>query len=157
SVSFVAGAWAVRLFSTRPSPTMARTDERRFSLFCLSGGWVVTYALSSLHSVSSLGAALDRAAAIWMLGVMLGLRFAVKHNNLISIGMWLSALAVYPTIMLLLGGFLSYGSAAAIIVISILAISVEKWWKVVIGLILGAFLGLSLFVNYFAHRTEVRD
>src|SRR5436305_3363527 len=46
SVSFVAGAWAVRLFSTRTSPTVAKTDDRRFSLFCLSGGWIATYALS---------------------------------------------------------------------------------------------------------------
>jgi hypothetical protein len=157
SVSFVAGVWAVRLFSTRSPPTAAKTDERRFSLFCLSGGWVATYALSSLHSVSSLGAAVDRAGGVWMLGVMLGLRSAVKHNNLILVGTWLAALAVYPVLMLLLGGFLSYGSAAAIIVISILSISVKKGWKVIIGLIVAVYLGMNLFVNYFAHRDEVRN
>src|SRR5262249_31300512 len=92
-----------------------------------------------------------------MLGVMLGLRSAVQHGNLILVGMWLAALAVYPVLMLLLGGFLSYGSAAAIIVLSILTISAKKWWKVVIGLIVGVYLGLSLFVNYFGQRTEIRD
>jgi hypothetical protein len=157
SVSFVAGAWAVQLFSTRSPPTAAKTDDRRFSLFCLSSGWVATYALGSLHSISSLGAALDRAGGVWMLGVMLGLRFAVGHNNLILLAMWLMALAVYPVLMLLLGGFLSYGSAAAIIVISILAISVKKGWKVVIGLIVAVFLGMNVFVNYFGHRDEVRN
>jgi hypothetical protein len=60
-------------------------------------------------------------------------------------------------LVLLLGGFLSYGSAAAIIVLSILAISVENWWKVIIGLIVGVYLGLSVFVNYFAHRAEIRQ
>ena len=92
-----------------------------------------------------------------MLGVMLGLRFAVGHNNLILLAMWLMALAVYPVLMLLLGGFLSYGSAAAIIVISILAISVKKGWKVFLGLIVAVYLGVSIFVNYFSHRTEVRQ
>jgi hypothetical protein len=157
SVSFVAGAWAIRLFLTRSPPRVAGTDERRFSLFCLGGGWVFTYALSSFHSVSSLGAAIDRAGGLWMLGVMLGLRSAVKHNNLILFGMWLAALAVYPALMLLLGGFLSYGSAAAVIVTSILAISVEKGWKVIIGWVVAVYLGLNVFVNYYAHRETVRE
>jgi len=91
-----------------------------------------------------------------MLGVMLGLRAAVKHANLRMIGMWLAALAVYPVLMLLLGGFLSYGSAAAIIVVSILVVSIKKSWRVIIGLIVVVYLGLNLFVNYFAHRNEVR-
>jgi hypothetical protein len=158
SVCFVVGVWAVRLFSIKPTPSVAApADERRFSWFCLTGGWLFTYALSSLHSISSLGAVVDRAGGVWMLGVMVGLRSAVKHNKLIMAGMWLAALAVYPTLMLLLGGFLSYGSAAIIIVVSILAISVEKGWKVVIGLIVGVFLALNVFVNYFAHRDKIRE
>jgi hypothetical protein len=158
SVSFVAGVWAVRLFSMKRPPSVAApADERRFSWFCLTGGWLFTFSLSSLHSISSLGAAVDRAGGVWMLGVMVGLRSAVKHNKLVLAGMWLAALAVYPTLMLVLGGFLSYGSLAIIIVVSILAISVEKGWKVIIGLIVCVFLGLNVFVNYFAHRDKVRE
>jgi hypothetical protein len=157
SASFVIGAWTSRLFSTSFSRTVAGTDERKFSLFCLVGGWVFTYALSSLHAVSSLGAAVDKAGGIWMLGVMLGLRTAVKNSDLKTVGFWLSALCVYPILMLLLGGFLSYGSQAAIIVISILAISVEKSWKIIIGLIVIVYLGINVFVNYFAHRDQVRE
>jgi len=73
------------------------------------------------------------------------------------VGVWLGALAVYPILMLLLGGFLSYGSQAAVIVISSLAISVEKGWKVVIGLIVAVYLGISVFVNYFTHRNQLRE
>jgi len=87
---------------------------------------------------------------------MLGLRSAVKQSNLIMVGAWIAALAVYPVLMLVSGGFLSYGSAAAIIVLSMLTISVKKNWKVIIGLFVGAYLGLSLFVNYFGHREAVR-
>jgi hypothetical protein len=157
SASFIVGAWAVRLFWKRSPPTVAKTDERRFASFCLIGGWVFTYGLSSLHSVSSLGAAVDEAGGIWMLGIMLGLRAAVKQSDLKMVGVWLGALAVYPILMLLLGGFLSYGSQAAVIVISILAISVEKGWKVVIGLIVAVYLGISVFVNYFTHRNQLRE
>jgi hypothetical protein len=157
SVSFVAGAWTVQLFSTRSPSAQVTIDERKFSLFCLFGGWLVTYALGSFQHVSSLGAAIDRAGGLWMLGVMLGLRAAVKRSDLKMIGMWLAALAVYPVLMLLLGGFLSYGSAAAIIVLSALTISIKKGWKVIIGLIVGVYLGLNVFVNYFGHRDEVRQ
>ena len=155
SVSFVGGTYAVRLFVTRPS-ILAETDQRRFSLFCLIGGWLATYGLGSLHAISSIGAAIDRAGGVWMLGVMLGLRSAVKHNNLTIAGMWLGALAVYPLLMLLLGGFLSYGTAAAIIVLSILTISVRNRWKVIIGLIVAVYLALNVFVNYFGQREDIR-
>jgi hypothetical protein len=157
SVSFAGGAWAVRLFSAGRLPMLAETDNRRFSLFCLVGGWLATYALGSLHAISSIGAAIDRAGGVWMLGVMLGLRSAVKHRNLMRVGMWLGALAVYPVLMLLLGGFLSYGSAAMIIVLSILTISVRSRWKVIIGGIIAVYLGLNVFVNYFAQREEIRE
>ena len=156
SVSFVGGAWAVRLFSTGRPPILAETDQQRFSLFCLIGGWLTTYALGSLHAISSIGAAIDRAGGVWMLGVMLGLRSAVKHSNLLKAGMWLGALAVYPVLMLLLGGFLSYGSAAMIIVLSVLTISVRNRWKVIIGLIVAVYFALNVFVNYFGQREDIR-
>src|SRR5262249_1851020 len=56
SVSFLGGAWAVRLFSTTGAqPVVTERDERRFSLFVLIGGWFFTYALSSFYSIYSLG------------------------------------------------------------------------------------------------------
>src|SRR6516162_9196369 len=42
SISFVAGAWAVRIFSTDARPIVAETDEQKFSLFCVFGGWFFT-------------------------------------------------------------------------------------------------------------------
>jgi hypothetical protein len=135
---------------------VAETDDWRFSLFCLIGGWLFIYGLTPLHSIPSVGAAVEWAGAIWMLGVMLGLRSAIKHSNLILVGVWLAALAVYPVLMLLFGGFVSYGSAAMIIVLSILGISTEKWWKVIVCLVVSGYLGLSVFVNYFGHRSEIR-
>ena len=61
-----------------------------------------------------------------MLGVLLGLRVAFQRGDYKRIGIWLGALMVYPVLMLLLGGFLSYGSAAIIIVCSALTISTRS-------------------------------
>ena len=58
--------------------------------------------------------------------------------------------------MLLLGGFLSYGSTAIIIVLSVLAISMRSHWRVAVGLTIAAILGFNLFLSYFQHRDELR-
>ena len=92
-----------------------------------------------------------------MLGVLLGLRTAVQNRDLRWTGFWLGALMVYPVLMLLLGGFLSYGSAAIILVCSALTISTRSYWRAVGGITLFAFLSLSVFVTYFHHRNEIRN
>jgi hypothetical protein len=92
-----------------------------------------------------------------MLGVMLGLRAACQRRDLKRIAIWLGALMVYPVLMLLLGGFLSYGSMAIIIVCAGLTIATRSYWKVVVGITVFVFLSLSIFVNYFAHRNNIRE
>ncbi len=99
---------------------------------------------------------IEKGGALWMLGVMLGLRDAVSRSDIASALKWISALAVYPILMLLLGGFLSYGSAAAIIVASVLAVSVRSYPRVLIGAFILSWVGLSIFTNYFVARDQIR-
>jgi hypothetical protein len=155
AVSFAAGVVIIRWIGPRRRlPPI--TFNRRFALFCLIGGWFFVYALSPLHRISSLGAAVDAAGAIWMLGVLLGVRFTVQRADLQGLVFWMAALMVYPVLMLVLGGFLSYGSAAVIIVMSVLAISLRSRVKLIAGLLIGAYLAMTLFVNYFEHRSHLR-
>jgi len=102
-------------------------------------------------------AAVEKGGAIWMLGVMLGLRSACQRADVKRIGIWLGALTVYPVLMLLLGGFLSYGSAAIILVCSALTISTRSSWRVLVGITVFVLLSLSVFVTYFQHRDDIRD
>jgi hypothetical protein len=92
-----------------------------------------------------------------MLGVMLGLRAACQRADVKRMGIWFGALMVYPLLMLLLGGFLSYGSAAIIIVCSALTVSTRSYWRVVAAITVFGFLSLSIFVTYFQHRENIRD
>ena len=62
-----------------------------------------------------IGAVIETGGAIWMLGTLLGIRAAVHAGNMQRALVWGAALAVYPTLMLLLGGFLSYGAAAVMV------------------------------------------
>jgi hypothetical protein len=131
--------------------------ESYFQYFCLVGGWAFVYILSPLHSIPSVGAVIDEAGALWLLGVMLGLREGIARASVTKTLFWGSALMVYPVVMLILGGFLSYGSAAVIIVASGVLASARNRAHAFLGVALVAFFGLSLFVNYFSHRGAIRS
>ena len=156
SVCFVLGVWFARR-SVPTVPVRGNVDRSGFCWFCLIVGWISIYALSPLYSIPSVSAAVLQGGGIWMLGVLLGLRTAVQNRDLRWTGFWLGALMVYPVLMLLLGGFLSYGSAAIILVCSALTISARRYWQAVGGITLFAFLSLSVFVTYFHHRNEIRN
>jgi hypothetical protein len=155
SVCFVAGVWLART-RTNQVPISQKVDRHHFWWFCLLGGWFLTYGLSPMYQIPSVSAAVEKGAGIWMLGVMLGLRVAFQRRDYKRIGIWICALLVYPILMLLLGGFLSYGSAAIVIVCAALTISIGNYWRVVVGLTLFALLSLSIFVNYYQHRDDIR-
>jgi hypothetical protein len=120
------------------------------------GGWLFTYGLGFLREAPSIGAVVEKGGAVWMLGVLLGLRNAFERSDVRGVFTWLSVLMVYPSLMLLFGGFLSYGSTAIIIVCSVLIVSIRSRWRVLLGASFGLFVGLTIFVNYFAHRDNIR-
>lgn len=155
-VSFVAGVWLARSTS-RPQSGFVPADRRNFALFCLFGGWAVVYGLSPLGRIPSVGAAIDKGGAVWILGCLLGLRAAVDARSMNRILGWSAALAVYPSLMLLVGGFLSYGSAAIIVVISVFAIAARSYWRASAGVALAAVFGVTLFVSYFELRDDIRN
>jgi hypothetical protein len=156
SICFVAGVWLASRSALRMS-FCPDVDRPHFWWFCLIGGWVCIYGLSPLYVIPSVSAAVEKGGGIWMLGVMLGLRAACQRGDFKRIGIWIGALMVYPVLMLLLGGFVSYGSAAIIIVFSALTVSTRSHLRVVVGVIIFGFLSLSIFVTYFQHRENIRD
>jgi hypothetical protein len=156
AICFVAGVWLARS-SEFVLPPYGAADRGRFWLFCLIAGWLFTYGLSPLGRIPSLGAAIEKGGAVWMLGVMMGLRAAIMGSDPKRVGIWLSALAVYPILMLLFGGFLSYGATATLIVLSVLTVSSYSHWRVAVGVIIASVLGFNLFLSYFQTRNEIRE
>jgi len=155
SVCFVAGVWWSRR-SIQSSSGCCVVDRRKFCSFCVLGGWFFIYGLSPLFRIPSVGAAVEKGSGIWMLGVLLGLRAAIKRADLKWILIWLSALSVYPVVMLLLGGFLSFGAWAIVIVFAGLTVSTTSGMRVTVGVVLFLYIGLTIFVNYFEHRDNIR-
>jgi len=148
-----------RLKSTTPSAGQVISQSRLqlFPVFCLVGGWAVVYGLSIIVRGPSVGAVIEKGGAIWILGVMLGLRQAMMNNNYRRGILWALALAVYPALMLMVGGFMSYGSTAVIIALSVLVVSARHYWRAIAALSMASVLSVSIFVNYFTVRSELRD
>jgi hypothetical protein len=157
ALCFVAGVQVARFINRKKRPFYRYVDRGEFWFFCLIGGLIVQFGLSFLGQLPSVQAAIDRGSAIWMLGALSGLRYAIGRNDLKSMMLWGALTMIYPVLILLLGGFLSYGSAALMIVASTLAVSVRSPIKLIVVGTLGVYLGLTLFVNYFVHRTEYRE
>ena len=155
SVCFVAGVWLAG-FGSANIPTQGTADRNRFWLFCFVGGYILSYGLSFLRSVPSVGAVVENAGAIWVLGVMLGLRAALYQSDHKRTCFWLAALAIYPVTGLVSSGFLSFATRAVTIVCSAIVISSRSSWRVVVSMCLVTILGLTIFVNYFAHRDAIR-
>jgi hypothetical protein len=156
SICFVLGVWLARSWSIQTS-IRRDVDRRRFWLFCIIGGWICIYGLSPLYDIPSFNAVGEKGGAIWMLGVLLGLRNAVQRGDRKWILLWIGALMVFPVVMLLVGGFLGYGAVPIVVAASALAVSVRSSWRVGAGIVIFTFLSLSIFVNYFQHRTEIRN
>src|SRR5579862_9043094 len=74
AVCFVLGVWWARRRSPSTVPVSGSLDRKGFCLFCLIVGWISTFGLSPLYSIPSVSAAVIQGGAIWMLGVLLGLR-----------------------------------------------------------------------------------
>lgn len=153
---FVVGVWWARS-SIRRVPVCSNVDRPRFWVFCLVGGWICVYGLAPLYNIPSFNAVGEKGGAIWILGVLLGLRNAFEQYDFKRIFLWAGALMVFPSIMLLFGAFLGFGAVPVVIVCSALAVSARSGWRVALAVVVFTYMSLTIFVNYFEHRTELRD
>jgi hypothetical protein len=156
-ICFVLGCWWARASAVHTVPIRTNVDRPKFWWFCFIGGLVLSFGLSPLYDIPSFNALGDKGSSIWMLGVLLGLRNAFQSSDRKGIVIWICALMIFPLVMLLFAGFLSYGSAAIIIVCAALTISTRSSWRVVLGIAVFTYVSLSFFVNYYEHRTELRN
>ena len=153
TVCFVAGVLLVHFRAKAPIPTPA--PRTSYWKFCLLAGWIST-AGAFVINIPSISAVIMKGGAIWMLGIMLALQSSLRRGDPRMAWRWLATLAVYPVLMLLVGGFLSYGILAVTVVLAILAVHVRSTPRVIVGSVLSVVVGISLFLSYFEHRKEIR-
>ncbi len=163
TVCFVIGVWLARATTAetrmnpvKPSFTKLFEEDRPYWWFCVLGGLFFSFGLTPLRNLPSIGAIVYTGGAVWMLGNLLGPRAAVRKRDTKWIAIWGGMLAIYPALILLMMGFLSYGTIAVVIVISALAVSGRSYWRIVLTIILTIYVSLSVFSNYFQARDDIR-
>lgn len=164
-LAFVVGVWISRRhFAFRggrggiPIPKSLRPElvPHQFILFCLLGGWLLTFGIRIVIDAPSINAVVEKGGAIWQLAVIIGLASSVKRRSVAGIAVWIGALLVYPASVLLIGGFMSWGTISIFIVASVFCVLLRSYWLFLMGAALAGILGVSLFISYFEIRSDLR-
>jgi len=129
----------------------------RFNVFCGAGGLILIYAVREFVNIPTINAIVDKGAAIWIFGTLLGLQSALRRRNYAQAGMWMGIMMVFPIITLLRAGFLSFGSTPVFIILSALVISTRSRWRVGIAIPVVTLGFIVLFLAYFQHRDDFRQ
>src|SRR5262249_29976938 len=69
---------------------------------------------------------------------------------------WLLPVCTLPFVTIVTLGFVGFGTAAAVLVLTFVATFYRPRWQAAVGLVLLSILGLSLFVTYFRDRSVIR-
>ena len=153
SVFFVAGVWLAH--RRTQAPVAAPANRTIYSKFCLLAGALATI-LSFLFWIPSIRAVMERGGLIWMLAIVVGLHAGIRRREASLTWKWLAVLTIYPVVMLIFGGFMSYGIAAMITVLSTIVVAARSPIRVAIGCVLATIVGISVFLSYFEHRSAIR-
>ena len=129
----------------------------RFAIYCLVGGWLVACVTTFLGRIPSLGAAIEKAGAIWILGVLIGFVASVRGGRYAHALLWLAALSVYPLVVLITGGFLSFGSTSVFVAMSALLVFVRSHLRAYGGVALFSLFCFLGFLSYFQNRDDIRE
>lgn len=161
TICFVTGAvLAQRIIKSKSGKSdprwLQQRGMRRFAVYCLRGGWLVACATIFLGQIPSIGAAIEKAGAIWILGVMIGLLASVKQRRAGNFFLWLVALSVYPLVVLIAGGFLSFGSTSIFVVLSALLVMMKSNVRAYTGVVLFTAFSFLAFLSYFQNRSDIR-
>lgn len=161
TVSFVIGVLSIQRFSLRRARPdfswLEKKETSKFALICFSSGWVMVMLGIFFGNIPSLGAAMNNAASVWILGALIGVLMSVRARNLKYLLVWGAALAAYPLLILIKGGFLSFGSTSVFIVSAAVLVSVRSHIRAYAGVATFSILCFLVFLSYFQNRNEIRE
>jgi hypothetical protein len=153
SLCFLAGVWLAQRSTEQPAPRPA--NRTLFAKYCILAG-ITGSILAYFFRIPSIGAVITGGSMVWILAVILGLKSSIERHDRTRTWRWVAGLMVYPILMLLLGGFLSYGVSAVIIALSVAVVVARSTARVTVGILIATVLGISIFLSYFENRNAIR-
>jgi hypothetical protein len=110
-----------------------------------------------IRQVPSIGAVAVCGVSLIMVGIGLNCWTAWQGRNFARFALWLSCIVLLPMVTLISIGFLGYGAAAALVVVSFVLTFFRPRLVSLIALFLTGFVALSFYVTYMRERGEIRD
>lgn len=120
---------------------------------------VVNYALlrSSIGKLPTLNAMVGVGWHLMLIGIALACWQAWKEQRGKRFAWWLFLSLGLPFLTIVLQGFLGVGAKAFFVILAFILSYYRPRWKLIIGVLLLAYLALSLFITYRLNRPEIRS
>jgi hypothetical protein len=130
----------------------------RFSTILLGTGIIFFVLIAPvLRRIPSIGALSVCGISLIMVAIGLNCWIAWQQKSYGRFLAYLSSIVCLPIVTLTALGFLSYGAAAALVVVSFVLTFFRPRFAAVAGLVLGGFVALSFYVTYMRERGEIRE
>ena len=139
------------------SPEMA-TELNQLAFKCvLLGGFIYFFLMSYASAIPSATAILSPLGSLIIVGACLRLWVARNSGNRFNYWSTICILPVLPLSTLVQSGFLGFGVVWTIAIASFLFAQSNRRWLYFFLAPVVLFVGLSLFVNYMAARSKIRQ
>lgn len=165
-VFFVLGAMLIRAQSRVPQSPPASSPELRQNDHVLTGhriawiylnigaaAWLLSY--TGAAAVPSFGAVISAGKQMVLVGICLKCWLAWHYSRPLFVR-WMALALIFPFITVIFQGFLGYGIAAIIIILSFGGMFYKPRWHIAAGGLAAIYAGLSLWVAYLDHRDNIR-
>ena len=130
--------------------------DRLAYLYMSLGGIAYFVLLPLFGNVSTITAVISSLGALIMVGACLRLWVALQKGNRIKFWSTIALLPLLPLATLIQGGFIGFGTYWVLGIVSFLFAQSKRRVGYVLLAPVVFFVGLSVFVNYMASRTEIR-
>jgi hypothetical protein len=110
-----------------------------------------------VRRIPSVGAVAVCGVSLVMVGIVLNCWTAWQRRDYAQFGAWLATVVSLPLVTMISMGFLSYGAAAALVVISFVLTFFHPRIVAVLVLLASMFVALSFYVTYMRERDEIRE
>jgi len=157
--AFVIAPFILRiLFDNKNTPVVRSRHANESLPYIYMGIGIVSFAIlaPALRSVPSIYAASVAGVYLAVVGLCLACWSAYIQRRYMKLCAWMLAVCLIPILTIVTLGFVGYGSAAALLVLTFVITFYKPRWHAVIAFGLIGFLGLSLFVTYFRDRPQIR-
>lgn len=110
-----------------------------------------------LSRIPSVGALTVSGSSFFIVAICLVCWRSWQSGNKKAFFIWITISCLLPLYTLLTTGFMSFGTAAATVVLLFVFNFYRPKWKLILIALLAIYFGLSVFVTYFRDRTAIRS